>query len=81
MSFWNKILGFQPEKELEIKLVEKKCYKCGSINVDSLGHGSWSEKYKCNNCGYFTYVIYVDRMGGGATDSVAIDEKNSDLFL
>lgn len=77
MNLWKNILGFLPEKELEPDWFEKKCYKCESKNVERLDSGAWTGKFKCEDCGYFTYVVYTDRMGGGLTDSVAISKENS----
>ncbi len=79
MSFWNKILGFTPEIELEVSNTYQKCYKCDSKNVERLNAGPWSGKVKCKDCGYTTYIIYTDRMGGGLTDSVAVDLRDSNI--
>ena len=77
MSFWEDILGFKPEQELEVNKAEIKCYKCGSIGVETLDFLAWIDKLKCNVCKYYTFISWTDRMGGGLTDSIAIDKKDN----
>lgn len=78
-SFWEPILGIKPEGEFTPEFAERKCYKCNSKNIENMNAGSWSSKYKCNDCGYFTYVVYVDRMGGGGSDDVAISQSDMEI--
>lgn len=77
IDWWRNRLGFEPEEELEIERIERQCYKCGSENVERLDSSSWTGKVKCNDCGYFTYALYTDRMGGRSTDYIAIDSRDS----
>ncbi len=80
MNFWKNILGFVPEKELNAIISKVKCHKCGSENVVRLSSGGgWTGKFKCNDCSYYTFVVYSDKMGGTLEDSIAIDKRDSDM--
>lgn len=79
MSFWRDILGLEPSAQFKPNSFEKKCYQCESTNVKKLPSGPWSGKYKCVDCGNFTYVIFADRHGGDGADHVAVDHRESSL--
>jgi len=77
MNYWKENLGFEPEQNFEPQTLENKCYKCDGDNCKSMPSMAWSSLKRCNDCGYYTYVIYNDRMGGAFYDNVAIDSKLS----
>ena len=72
MMNWVDILGFEPEKTFEVQNVENKCYKCNSNDVIELESDSWTAKCQCRHCGYISFAIYQDKMGGATLDDVAI---------
>lgn len=80
-NFWENRFGFMPEKEFDVNSFEHKCYKCDSNNIVRLPASAWSDKYRCNDCQYYTYVIYSDKMGGNTPDSVAIDIKDGNMIV
>jgi tRNA(Ile2) C34 agmatinyltransferase TiaS len=79
-NMWIKILGFKPEKKFEPTIAVPKCYKCGNKNESTfkfIGSPAWTEKYKCNKCGYYTFIIHADFLSGALNEDVAIDKRNS----
>jgi rubredoxin len=78
-NFWNNILGFKPEYEFDVYPDENKCYKCNSAEINRLESPTWTGKFRCNMCGYYTYKIFPDSMGGNSTIEIAIDRKNSNM--
>ena len=73
---WSKDLGFKPEKEFKPITSHRKCYNCNSENVNSLDSSGWTEKFKCDKCGYITYVAHADFLSGALNENVAIDKKD-----
>lgn len=78
--WWEKILGFKPEKFYTLPDIKNHCYNCGSNNVERFPAGAWTSKKKCNDCGYYNYIVYQDRMGGALTDDVAVSPINNEQF-
>lgn len=75
-TFWERTLGVKPEQEFTPKMAESKCYKCESKNVKSLVASCWTGKLKCDDCGYYTYIVHADFMGGALNEDVAISKQD-----
>lgn len=78
-NFWIGILGFKPENVYESNRAESKCYNCESENIEKFNASSWTSKYKCKDCGYYSFIVYADAMGGNNMSSIATDKKDFKL--
>lgn len=74
---WEKLLGFIPEKVGETHT--SGCFNCNSRNVTHLPHPAWTGKFRCNDCGYYTWKIYQDPMGTVAPDDAAADKRDGTI--
>lgn len=77
-EFWQRVLGFEPEFKYEEDSTTG-CRKCGSRNTEKKEASAWTSKEQCNDCGYFTYTVYTDRMGGGLHDEIAVDKRDAEI--
>lgn len=80
LNWWKRILGFKPEKQFRLSDIDRKCYNCESDSVEEMKASSWCAKWRCNDCRYYNYVVYQDRMGGALTDDVAVSLINNEEF-
>jgi len=76
VDFWIKTLGFYPENKFTPKLAVVKCYNCDSTNIKQIDSSAWTSKIYCKKCGYFTYILHADFIGGALSESVSIDKRD-----
>lgn len=78
-EFWQRIIGFEPEDKYQENANSGRCKKCLSRNVENKEASPWTSKLKCDDCGYFTYIVWTDRMGGGLHDEIAVDKRDATI--
>ena len=79
VNFWERILKFRPEKVFTPNIYLGGCFHCGSNDTAPMNASAWTSKRKCNQCGYFTYVVHADFMGGALNEDVACDKIDAEI--
>lgn len=80
-EYWNEWLGFSAEEVFQPKYASHKCYKCNGKNITNLPYQPWTNTSKCDDCGYYTYIVHADLQGGALSEDVAISPKLSEKFI
>lgn len=78
-EMWYTLLGFIPERVYSTD-EHSNCLNCNSKNFLRFNSPAWTGKYMCNDCKYFMYIIYQDKMGTVAADYVAIDKRDASMI-